>query len=44
MQKPASMVLDSVQANTIRLYQSITTHRYANPPTIGTNVMSVLQT
>src|SRR5512135_2901009 len=43
-QNAPSSVFDSLQAITYRLYQSITAARYMNPETIGTYVMSVLQT
>src|SRR3954453_1320135 len=39
-----SSVLDSPQASTYRLYQSITAVRYMNPDGIATYVISVLQT
>src|SRR3954447_2988161 len=43
-QNDPSSVFDSRQAITYRLNQSITAARYMNPETIGTYVMSVLQT
>ena len=43
-QKSASMVLESRQDRTFRLYQSITATRYKNPLGIGIYVISAAQT
>lgn len=44
MRKSAASVIESRQARTLRLSQTMTAARQTKPPAIGTQVMSIAQT